>query len=91
MSKIAPFRIRKKDYALTPLMIASLLEACLKQKQNIPFGPADIKGSFNSLINRDLIIRETINITGKNEAVWQVSSEGIKILKNLGVELPDNF
>lgn len=88
MAKIASLYLRKKDHRLSKLMIVALVEAYLKQKQNVPFGPADIKGSFNSLFNRNLIVREPVMVQGNTETWWQVTPEAINILKNLGVDLP---
>lgn len=90
MSKITSLYIKKKEHRLSKLMIVALLEAYLKQKQNVPFGPADINGSFNGLFNRNLIVRKTVMVQGNTETQWQVTPEAINILKNLGVDLPDN-
>jgi len=73
--------IRNKQLNLTPLMIDTLLAACEKQKENIPFGPADIKRSFVALVSRGLITREEVN----KEFQWQVTKLAISMLKNLGV------
>ena len=77
---------RKRDLALTPLMIDTLLAACAKQKEKIPFGPCDIKRSFTALVNRGLIIRENVYINEDTESLWQVSNEAIQILKTMGIE-----
>jgi len=66
---------------LTPLMIDTLLMACERQKEGLPFGPADIKGSFVALVNRGLITRLEVN----KECQWQVTKMAISMLKNLGV------
>ena len=73
--------IRNKQLNLTPLMIDTLLAACEKQKENVPFGPADIKRSFVALVSRGLITREEVN----KEFQWQVTKLAISMLKNLGV------
>ena len=73
--------IRNKQLNLTPLMIDTLLAACEKQKEKIPFGPADIKRSFVALVSRGLITREEVN----KESQWQVTKLAISMLKNLGV------
>ncbi len=62
-------------------MIDTLLAACEKQKEKLPFGPADIKRSFVALVSRGLIIRREIN----KEYQWQVTKLAISMLKNLGV------
>jgi hypothetical protein len=73
--------IRNKQLNLTPLMIDTLLAACEKQKEKIPFGPADIKRSFVALVSRGLITREEVN----KESQWQVTKLAISMLKNLGL------
>jgi hypothetical protein len=73
--------IRNKQLNLTPLMIDTLLAACEKQRENIPFGPADIKRSFVALVSRGLIKREEIN----KQSQWQVTKLAISMLKNLGI------
>ena len=73
--------IRNKQLNLTPLMIDTLLAACEKQKEKIPFGPADIKRSFVALVSRGLITREEVD----KESQWQVTKLAISMLKNLGV------
>ena len=73
--------IRNKQLNLTPLMIDTLLAACEKQKEKIPFGPADIKRSFVALVSRGLITREEVN----KESQWQVTKLAISMLKNLGI------
>lgn len=50
-------------------MIVALLEAYLKQKQNVPFGPADINGSFNSLYNRNLIVPKAVTVKGNSDKI----------------------
>ena len=77
--------IRNKQLNLTPLMIDTLLAACEKQQEKIPFGPADIKRSFTALVNRGLIIREEVNMQENKELQWQVSKHAISMLKILGV------
>lgn len=77
---------RKKQVALTPLMIDTLLAACAKQKEKIPFGPIDIKRSFTALVNRGLIIRENVCINKDTKLLWQVSNEAILILRAIGIE-----
>ena len=73
--------IRNKQLNLTPLMIDTLLAACEKQKEKIPFGPADIKRSFVALVSRGLITREEVD----KESQWQVTKLAISMLKNLGI------
>jgi len=77
--------MRNRQLNLTPLMIDTLLAACEKQQEKVPFGPNDIKRSFMALVNRGLIIRETVNMLEKKELQWQVSKQAISMLKNLGV------
>jgi hypothetical protein len=73
--------IRNKQLNLTPLMIDTLLAACEKQKEKIPFGPSDIKRSFVALVSRGLITREEVD----KESQWQVTKLAISMLKNLGL------
>ena len=73
--------IRNRQLNLTPLMIDTLLAACEKQKEKIPFGPADIKRSFVALVSRGLITREEVD----KESQWQVTKLAISMLKNLGI------
>lgn len=73
--------VRNRQLNLTPLMIDTLLAACEKQKEKIPFGPADIKRSFVALVSRGLITREEVN----KESQWQVTKLAISMLKNLGI------
>ena len=69
-------------------MIVALIDASVKQKQGIPFGPADIKGgSFAPLINRGLIVRKEVTTKYDTQSLWQVTPEAIKILKTIGVDL----
>jgi hypothetical protein len=77
--------IRNKQLNLTPLMIDTLLVACEKQKEKVPFGPTDIKRSFMALVNRGLITREEVNILEKKELQWQVTKQAISMLETLGV------
>ena len=77
--------IRNKQLNLTPLMIDTLLAACEKQQEKIPFGPTDIKRSFIALVNRGLITREEVNPQENKELQWQVSKQAISMLKTLGV------
>jgi hypothetical protein len=65
-------------------MIDTLLAACEKQQEKIPFGPSDIKRSFMALVNRGLITREEVNIRENKELQWQVSKQAISMLKTLG-------
>jgi hypothetical protein len=73
--------IKNKQLNLTPLMIDTLLAACEKQKEKIPFGPVDIKRSFVALVSRGLIAREEVN----KESQWQVTKLAVSMLRNLGV------
>jgi hypothetical protein len=77
--------IRNKQVNLTPLMINTLLAACEKQREKIPFGPGDIKRSFIALVNRGLIIREEVNVHKNKQSHWQVTEHAISMLKILGV------
>ena len=76
---------KNKQQNLTPLMIDALLAACEKQNENIPFGPADIKGSFSALVNRGLIIRKEVSLHHHTKLLWQVTGEAISMLRILGI------
>ena len=88
---IIPFPIehvqRKRPSPLSKLMIDKLLAAYSLEKQNLFFGPHDIKGSLTSLINRGLIVRIEIPVNGKRESIWHVSYEAIEMLKALGIDV----
>jgi hypothetical protein len=73
---------------LSVQMINSLVAACIKQNKNIAFGPADIQGSFLSLVNRGLIKNESTTINGHLKQRWEVTQEAISLLKELGIEIP---
>jgi hypothetical protein len=92
ITKIIPFPReyfqRKKQLPLSPLMISALLKACAKQKEGIPFGPGDMKGSFTSLITRGLIIRKDVIVPEHTESLWQVTTEAIKLLNTKGIKIP---
>jgi hypothetical protein len=77
--------IRDKQLNLTPLMIDTLLAACEKQKEHVPFGPSDIKRSFMALVNRGLIIREEVSGHEKKQIQWQVTKKAISMLEILGI------
>jgi hypothetical protein len=79
------FSKSNKQLPLSKPMIAALTRACVKQQAGIPFGQREVDGSFIPLIKRGLIIRKA----GRNEddpILWQVTSEAIRMLKNLGIE-----
>ena len=77
-----------KTAPLTLRMIATLVQACNKQKAKIPFGPDDLKGACMALINRGLIIRKKIGVNdGYNNDQWQVSDEAISLLNSIGIEV----
>jgi len=77
--------IKNKQHALTPLMIDALLAACEKQEEGVPFGPADIKGSFAALVSRGLIIRKQVTLNHVSELAWHVTGQAISMLKTLGI------
>ena len=56
---------RKKSRSLTALMIKTLRLAFEKQKQHLPFGPADIDGSATALIARGLLKTRKVQKDGK--------------------------
>ena len=69
------------DKKLDPGWVQSLYHRGKKQKEKIPFGPADIKRSFVALVSRGLITREEVD----KQSQWQVTKLAISMLKNLGV------
>lgn len=79
------FQKRKKT-SLSPQMITTLLAACKKQEQGIPFGPNNIKGSFMALINRGLLIKKDVMPNYITEPSWEVTSKALGILKLMGIE-----
>jgi len=81
------FLKRKKQASLTPLMIDTLLAACQKQKEKIPYGPADIKRSFMALINRGLIVRKPTVTNEDTGQLWQVTAEAISMLRVKGIDV----
>ena len=81
------FLKRTKQSSLTPLMIDTLLAACQKQKEKIPYGPADIKRSFMALINRGLIVRRPADTNEDTEQLWQVTAEAISMLRVKGIDV----
>ncbi len=76
---------RHKPLPLSQLMIETLLAACAKQRDKIPFGPGDIKGSFSALIQRGLIVSEEYT-DAHAASSWQVTAEAIEMLRTLGFE-----
>lgn len=81
------FLRRKKQSSLTPLMIDTLLAACQKQREKIPYGPMDIKRSFMALVNRGLIVRRHANTNEETEQLWQVTTEAISMLRVKGIDV----
>ena len=79
--------IQNKQLNLTPLMIDTLLVACEKQKEKIPFGPMDIKRSFMALINRGLIVRRPADTNEDTEQLWQVTAEAISMRRIKGIDV----
>ncbi len=89
-SKVIALPARRKQPVLSRLMIVSLIEAGVLQQREIPFGPADIKGgSFGSLITRGLVVHTDVVVKNRTQSLWQVTPEGFKILRDLGVDLYD--
>ncbi len=79
---------KRRKHSLSRLMMVALVEAAVKQKRGIPFGPADIKGaSVAPLIKRGLIIYKEVNTNHYMKSMWQVTSEGIDILKEKGIDI----
>ncbi len=68
-------------------MIASLINACVKQNVGMPFGQKEINGSFTSLVNRGLIARKKVTINGHTKVLWQVTNEAVEMLSLIGIEV----
>jgi len=92
LSKVIPLHeghFSKPDKRpLSKLMIASLVSACKKQLNGIPFGQPDIDGSFSALVSRGLIKYKHDNIVnGKIQPTWVVTEQAFEILRNLGIKI----
>jgi hypothetical protein len=89
-TRVIPFSgryFKRNTYPpLTSKMVVSLLEAIKRQNKKIPFGPSSIKGSLTTLIQRGLIIRKRITFKGHEDYQWQVTSEAIIKLNQLGIK-----
>lgn len=89
-SKVIALPVRRKLPVLSRLMIVSLIEAGVRQQRGIPFGPADIKGgSFGALITRGIVVHTDVVVKNRKQSLWQVTSEGLEILRGLGINLHD--
>ena len=84
-SKVIKLPLVKKS-SLSRQMIIALVEASAKQKHGIPFGPADIKGSFSSLIERGLVEFKPVDLHNGKQHMWQLTPEAMKMLTTLGVD-----
>ncbi len=96
MTKVIPLygfysTVIKKQRPLSPQMVISLIMACSKQHAGIPFGPKDIRGSFTSLINRGLIIREQSATNDDVKCSWRVTGEAIEILRAMDIAVPSGI
>ena len=69
-------------------MIKTLRAACKMQSNNVPFGQADLDGSFTALVKRELIDTKTTTVLGKQVVLWYVTAEGINTLNKLGFTEP---
>ena len=88
ITKIISMPEKGKKPILSRLMIITLIEAYAKQNHGIPFGPVDIRGgSFGALIKRDLVTYEEVTIKNHKQFMWQVTPEGINILKAMGIDV----
>ena len=83
-SKVIRLPLIKKS-SLSRQMIVALVEAGAKQMHGVPFGPADIKGSFSFLIERGLVVLEQVNHQNEQQYIWRVTPEAITILTQLGI------
>jgi hypothetical protein len=85
-SKVVRLPLKKKS-SLSKPMIVALVEACTRQQYGIPFGPADIGGSFSSLISRGLVVWKEVNVQSDRQCLWQVTSEAVEMLRKMGVDM----
>lgn len=85
-SKVVRLPLKKKP-SLSKPMIVALVEACTRQQHGIPFGPADIGGSFSSLISRGLVVWKEVNMQSNKQCLWQVTSEAVEMLRRMGVDV----
>ena len=83
-SKVIKLPLIKKSSLSRPMIVA-LVEASVRQTHGIPFGPADIKGSFSFLIERGLVVLEQVNYQNEQQYIWRVTPEAITILTQLGI------
>jgi len=60
------------------------LETCRRWevlKPQVPYGPIDIQGSLNGLLNRELIGIKKIKISDDSSLTWFVTDRGKSLLK----------
>ena len=87
-TKIISLPIKKQKPLLSKLMVVTLIEAYVKQKQGTPYGPVDIRGgSFGALIKRELVVYKEVRIKNHVQSLWQITPKGINILRSLGVDV----
>ena len=84
-SKVIRLPLIKKS-SLSRQMIVALVEAGAKQMHGVPFGPADIKGSFSFLIERGLVEFKHVDLHNGKQHMWQLTPEAKKMLTKLGVD-----
>ena len=87
-SKVVRLPLYRKPSLSRPMIVA-LVEACTKQQHGIPFGPADIGGSFSWLISRGLVVWKEVNIKNHKKHLWQVTEEAVEMLRKMGVDVND--
>jgi hypothetical protein len=88
-SKVIKLPLKKKP-SLSRHMIVALVEACTRQQHGIPFGPADIKGSFSFLISRGLVAWTDVASQSEMQSLWQVTPEAVDMLRKMGVDVRHN-
>lgn len=49
----------------------------------LPYGPVDINGSFNGLLNRDLMGIRKVSIVNNTFFTWYVTDKGKSLLKKI--------
>ena len=87
-AKIISLHRKKSKPVLSRLMVITLIEAYTRQSHGICFGPVDIRGgSFGALVERELIVYETLTIKNNTQSLWQVTLKAINILRTLGIDV----
>jgi len=84
MGKLISLRKYTESVKLSPLMVQALRAACKMQSNHIPFGQANLAGSFIPLLKRGCIDYKTIIHNGEKELTCYVTTRGLKALGKAG-------